>query len=639
MQSLRKMALITGMFVLLSLVPAHLLAADYYIAQSAAGSADGTSCANAYAYTWFNSAGHYTAGDTIHLCGTITGGTLACSDGTVLCSKYGDPCGSSGGVCVNYKILSLAASGTPSDPITVKWESGAKVSAPASGNRGLVSVRGASNIIFDGGAACGWINGTKIACNGIIENTANGDALTYHSSTIAISDEAMGCSNIEIRNLTFQNLYLRDGDAQNTTSFAATAFRGSVTGYVSIHNCTFGQVGQVAALTAVDTTGIIRFYNNYMDDVGTGVAGGLETLDIHDNYFGSMSNYDTAINSFCTSSGVPYACCTGKGLGNCPPPNMACKAAGNPIACCTGYLTGTCANGNAACTGNGTPLSCCTGSGTGYCPGFGNNSCIASSNPWSCCTGKGTGYCPEYAGGTGCNVHQDGIHTFPGTGHTISGNIYNNAFVGEMGRCPTGNILIETGDPNANHNISIFNNLFIGSSTDTYTAVSGAFGNDCSFYNNTWIAGNPTRIALDAIFGTGTYFKNNLMSGFGTFIAQKSGTFASGGLNNNIYVGGASGTPFTYNGKWYSFSEWQSATGQDRSSTTPTSAYLYSSGALQSNSPAVGAGANLTSLEITALNSDISAALRPATSAWDVGAYQFSGALHPPVNLNIVPGS
>ncbi|MDR3559373.1 MAG: choice-of-anchor Q domain-containing protein, partial [Candidatus Pacebacteria bacterium] len=37
----------------------------------------------------------------------------------------------------------------------------------------------------------------------------------------------------------------------------------------------------------------------------------------------------------------------------------------------------------------------------------------------------------------------------------------------------------------------------------------------------------------------------------------------------------------------------------------------------------IGAGANLTSLGITALNSDATGAARPATGAWDIGAYQY----------------
>jgi hypothetical protein len=44
---------------------------------------------------------------------------------------------------------------------------------------------------------------------------------------------------------------------------------------------------------------------------------------------------------------------------------------------------------------------------------------------------------------------------------------------------------------------------------------------------------------------------------------------------------------------------------------------------LNSGSPAIGTGVNLTSLGITALNSDASGVARPAVAAWDIGAIQF----------------
>src|SRR5271157_1591702 len=55
-------------------------AGNIYVAQSASGSANGSTCANAYAYTFFNNGGNWGSGSsqigpgtTVHLCGTITG--------------------------------------------------------------------------------------------------------------------------------------------------------------------------------------------------------------------------------------------------------------------------------------------------------------------------------------------------------------------------------------------------------------------------------------------------------------------------------------------------------------------------------------------------------------------------------------
>ena len=54
---------------------------------------------------------------------------------------------------------------------------------------------------------------------------------------------------------------------------------------------------------------------------------------------------------------------------------------------------------------------------------------------------------------------------------------------------------------------------------------------------------------------------------------------------------------------------------------------------LQSGSPARGVGANLTSLGITALDSDIGGNPRPSSGAWDIGAYEY---LPPPTGLKLV---
>src|SRR5437867_2711294 len=62
--------------------------ANIYIAQVATGLDDGSSCANAHAVTFFNTAGNWGvgasqigAGTTVHLCGTITTQLIAQGNG------------------------------------------------------------------------------------------------------------------------------------------------------------------------------------------------------------------------------------------------------------------------------------------------------------------------------------------------------------------------------------------------------------------------------------------------------------------------------------------------------------------------------------------------------------------------------
>ena len=82
-----------------------------YIAQTAAGSANGTSCANAYALTYFNTSGNWSAtptgtqigpDTTVHLCGTFT--AAAATSG----------------------MLAIQGNGTSGHPVTILFDPGRK---------------------------------------------------------------------------------------------------------------------------------------------------------------------------------------------------------------------------------------------------------------------------------------------------------------------------------------------------------------------------------------------------------------------------------------------------------------------------------------------------------------------------------
>ena len=101
------------MFVILG---AAFSAADIYIAPSAAGSANGASCSNAYAYTFFNTAGNWGsgasqigAGTTVHLCS----GTYSLTGG-------------------NNNGLSFQGGGTSGNPVTLIADQGAVTLTAAS---------------------------------------------------------------------------------------------------------------------------------------------------------------------------------------------------------------------------------------------------------------------------------------------------------------------------------------------------------------------------------------------------------------------------------------------------------------------------------------------------------------------------
>ena len=165
-------------FTIISLAT-PLYAADYYIAQSAAGDADATSCANAKAIadlTW-GDVGMGVAGNTIHLCGTIT------------------------------STLTIGASGSAGHPITIKFEDDAKFSKPAWGTTSAAAIYSVSKnyITIDGGT------------NGIIENTNNGTALGTKQDTNAIY--VVWSSNWTIKNLTVKTMYVRTPDSDDSNTY------------------------------------------------------------------------------------------------------------------------------------------------------------------------------------------------------------------------------------------------------------------------------------------------------------------------------------------------------------------------------------------------------------------------------------
>jgi hypothetical protein len=163
-----------------------------YVAQAPAGDKNGRGCSNALALGDLTPA-DWVPGNTIHLCGTIT-----------------FPAGSAG--------LVAQGSGTATSPITIKFEPGAILQSPQFGgssgcwsletcNAGI-EVLHQNYIVIDGGT------------NGIIQNTANGTDLTYHSGSAGI---VLSGSNFIVRNLTIRNIYINDPSTGTDVAGSGTA--------------------------------------------------------------------------------------------------------------------------------------------------------------------------------------------------------------------------------------------------------------------------------------------------------------------------------------------------------------------------------------------------------------------------------
>ena len=194
----RKLVLST----LLIFVASFACASDIYLAQNAQGANTGADCADAHAYTFFNSSANWGSGGgqigpgtTVHLCGTINGSA-----------------GSNG--------LTFQGSGASGNPVILKFEQGAVLQAPEWGPNsngalaGAIVISGQSHIVIDGGGT-GNPGKQTFSPNGVIQNTLNGTiggACPGGSCTTNYSSNGIAFQNVTdltIQNLVIKNIYVR----------------------------------------------------------------------------------------------------------------------------------------------------------------------------------------------------------------------------------------------------------------------------------------------------------------------------------------------------------------------------------------------------------------------------------------------
>ncbi len=265
---------------------------DYYIGQTSAGVADGTTCQNANIYTFFNSAGNWGAGagkigpgTTVHLCGTWTG---------------------SAGV----QWLIFQADGTVGNPITVKFEAGAILQAPYHSSAGAFYANGRNYIVIDGGT------------NGILRNTANGTGLANQVATMAV--QAFPCGNCEIKNLSMLDFYIHTkceaASGCDTTIGNSDAslimFGGS---NWLIHDNVMDNMSWGTFPRAADGDTNIRIYNNSFSHMDHGITCGaganmtVGSMYIYGNHFSNMDAWDTGVANAYHHDGIHcFSAPTGK---------------------------------------------------------------------------------------------------------------------------------------------------------------------------------------------------------------------------------------------------------------------------------------------------------------------------------------
>jgi hypothetical protein len=259
------------------LLATHCLGADIYFAQTSAGGNSGADCADAYAYNdathGLGTAGAWTAGNTLHLCGTFSGTTA-------------------------ISWITAQGSGSSGNVITLKFETGASLQQYyCASEYGCINISSQSYIMIDGGT------------NGFIENTQNGSpggacpsTCNYQQNSRAIYSAA--CNNCEIKNLIIENIYVHTEceaasgcDVTNGINAGTNAivFGGS---NQIIHDNVIHDVGWPLYEQAANGDSA-SIYNNQIYNMDHGVACGaganvtVNPLLIYNNHFHDMASWDT----------------------------------------------------------------------------------------------------------------------------------------------------------------------------------------------------------------------------------------------------------------------------------------------------------------------------------------------------------
>jgi hypothetical protein len=173
-------------------------AKNIYVAQNSTGASNGADCPDAYSATWFNTGSNWGSaatqinpGDTVHLCGIFTG-------------------------AAGSTMLTVQGSGAAGQPITILFEPNAVLAAPYwPYDTGAINCNNHAYITIDGGS------------NGLIQNTADGTALTYQQNSRAIEAGTPGCSNFTVKNLHISNLYIRTQNTNDSVDTSAISMEGS----------------------------------------------------------------------------------------------------------------------------------------------------------------------------------------------------------------------------------------------------------------------------------------------------------------------------------------------------------------------------------------------------------------------------
>jgi hypothetical protein len=240
----------------------------------------------------------------------------------------------------------------------------------------------------------------------------------------------------------------------------------------------------------------------------------------------------------------------------------------------------------------------------------------------------------------GNHYHHDAIHFWTTQAGGYYACIYNNRFHGNPGAEVSGIFAMEAG---ATAGSAIFNNVIDmaspGSCGDGAIAIfngdagSATNGTGHILVNNTILPGSGCGQDFGIAEATNVTLKNNLGLTTGTYVYMANPVTAVTSADYNSWAAPSGGNPFWCSaGGGVSFSTWRSSCGFDVHGQN-ISITVNPDLSLAPGSGAIGAGANLTSLGITALDKGAPQTFgaggscgtgcvpRPSSGPWDAGAY------------------
>jgi hypothetical protein len=261
-------------------------------------------------------------------------------------------------------------------------------------------------------------------------------------------------------------------------------------------------------------------------------------------------------------------------------------------------------------------------------------------------------WAPANTSGNVC--HTNGTMWFNGDGSTIhtghfgyigdsASGQYNNYLHGNLagnysGSSPSGYLSCQDNCINIFVVDNVINDTSTGADGGGAVYFNGVGGGGQIVANNTLIRPGGSMTVVSGVTANVIY-KNNIVRCTGTNCAAieirpNTPNVVTSDHNDGFQIG--SGSWSVYNsensGKFLTLPAWQAlGANHDNSPFTITSdPKLTAPFQLNSGSPAIGMGTNLTSLGIAALNRDAAGVTRPSSGNWDAGAFQFgSGPLAP----------